>query len=72
MVLGIDGVLATRALPPLARRPTRRIHGIMMSDHLFYPRDFGDAAPVLARRQAIWAPETAWPDVWVTIGAMAA
>lgn len=44
--------------------------GMVTSDHILYPRQLsspyptGDGPP--------WPPEMAWPDSWVTIGAMAA
>jgi probable F420-dependent oxidoreductase len=48
------------------------IHGMMLSDHIFYPRDLATPYPYSSDGSPIWSPETAWPDVWVTIGAMAA
>ena len=58
---------------PLARAADEAgVHGIMMSDHIFYPARSGVAVPVLADGAPIWPPETAWPDNWVTISAMAA
>jgi probable F420-dependent oxidoreductase len=48
------------------------VHGIVMSDHIFYPRDLSSPYPYSADGTPIWPPETAWPDNWVTIGAMAA
>ena len=43
-----------------------------MSDHIFYPRDLSTPYPYSPDGTPIWPPETAWPDNWVTIGAMAA
>ena len=43
-----------------------------MSDHIFYPRDLSTPYPYSPDGKPIWPPETAWPDNWVTIGAMAA
>jgi probable F420-dependent oxidoreductase len=58
---------------PLARAADEAgVHGIMMSDHIFYPRDLKTPYPYSADGTPIWPPETAWPDNWVTIGAMAA
>ena len=58
---------------PLAKAADEAgVHGIMMSDHIFYPRDLATPYPYSADGKPIWPPETAWPDNWVTIGAMAA
>jgi probable F420-dependent oxidoreductase len=58
---------------PLARAADAAgVHGIMMSDHIFYPRDLATPYPYSPDGKPIWPPETAWPDNWVTIGAMAA
>lgn len=58
---------------PLARAADEAgIHGIVMSDHIFYPRDLATPYPYSPDGKPIWPPETAWPDNWVTIGAMAA
>ncbi|MEX1007723.1 MAG: LLM class F420-dependent oxidoreductase [Acidimicrobiia bacterium] len=58
---------------PLAKAADEAgVHGIMMSDHIFYPRDLSTPYPYSADGKPIWPPETAWPDNWVTIGAMAA
>ncbi|MET0698147.1 MAG: TIGR03619 family F420-dependent LLM class oxidoreductase [Mycobacterium sp.] len=45
--------------------------GIMTADHLIYPRELTSPYPT-PDAKPFWAPETAWPDSWVTIGAMAA
>lgn len=45
--------------------------GITCSDHLIYPRDLASPYPSPTGKP-MWAPETAWPDSWVLIGAMAA
>jgi probable F420-dependent oxidoreductase len=47
------------------------VHGILMSDHIFYPKDLSTPYPYSADGTPIWPPDTAWPDNWVTIGAMA-
>lgn len=45
--------------------------GLISADHLVYPRDLKSEYP---SPQGVppWQPETAWPDSWVLIGAMAA
>lgn len=45
--------------------------GICSSDHLIYPRDLKSVYPSPNGRPG-WSPDTAWPDSWVLIGAMAA
>ncbi len=45
--------------------------GICSSDHLIYPRELKSAYPSPSGRPG-WSPDTAWPDSWVLIGAMAA
>jgi probable F420-dependent oxidoreductase len=58
---------------PLARAADEAgVHGIMMSDHIFYPADLASPYPYSPTGAPIWPPETAWPDNWVTISAMAA
>src|SRR5262245_49094635 len=44
--------------------------GMVCSDHLIYPRDLASPYPSPTGRP-MWPPETAWPDSWVLIGAMA-
>ncbi|WP_336211449.1 TIGR03619 family F420-dependent LLM class oxidoreductase [Nonomuraea sp. LPB2021202275-12-8] len=44
---------------------------LTLSDHLFYA-DFGSPYPYSKTGRPRWNAETHWPDVWVTIGAMAA
>jgi probable F420-dependent oxidoreductase len=48
------------------------IHGMLCSDHIFYPRDLATPYPYSPDGRPIWPPDTAWPDNWVAIGAMAA
>src|SRR5689334_18236576 len=62
----------TAAMPPLARMlDDAGYDGVLVSDHMTYPRDL--SSPYMsADGQPFWAPDTAWPDSWVTIGAMAA
>jgi probable F420-dependent oxidoreductase len=56
---------------PLARAAEAAgVHGLLMSDHIFYPNALSSPYPYSADGSPIWAPETPWPDVWVTIGAM--
>lgn len=60
---------------PLARAAEEAgLYGILMSDHIFYPRDLKTPYPYSPYEDGrpIWEPEVAWPDVWVTIGAMQA
>jgi len=45
--------------------------GMICADHLIYPRNLKSPYPTGADAPP-WAPETAWPDSWVMIGAMAA
>jgi probable F420-dependent oxidoreductase len=46
--------------------------GLVCSDHLIYPRELSSPYPDSPTGRPGWAPETAWPDSWVLIGAMAA
>jgi probable F420-dependent oxidoreductase len=46
--------------------------GIVCSDHMIYPRELSSPYPDSPTGKPMWAPETAWPDCWVQIGAMAA
>jgi probable F420-dependent oxidoreductase len=60
---------------PLARAAEEAgLYGILMSDHIFYPRVLNTPYPYSPYEDGrpIWEPEVAWPDVWVTIGAMQA
>lgn len=45
--------------------------GVICADHMIYPRELTSPYPSESGRPG-WAPETAWPDSWVLIGAMAA
>jgi probable F420-dependent oxidoreductase len=49
-------------------------HGMMVSDHLVFPQQLTSKYPYSphADGRPMWTPETAWPDPWVLIGAMAA
>ena len=46
--------------------------GIVCSDHLIYPRELSSPYPDSPTGKPMWSPDTAWPDSWVLIGAMAA
>ncbi|OBG13253.1 LLM class F420-dependent oxidoreductase [Mycolicibacterium celeriflavum] len=46
--------------------------GMVCSDHMIYPRELASPYPDSPTGKPMWAPETAWPDCWVQIGAMAA
>ncbi|MGD9704670.1 MAG: TIGR03619 family F420-dependent LLM class oxidoreductase [Acidimicrobiia bacterium] len=47
-------------------------HGLMVSDHLVYPRELASKYPYSPHPDGrpIWDAETGWPDPWVLIGAM--
>lgn len=45
--------------------------GVICADHMIYPRTLTSRYPSESGTPG-WAPETAWPDCWVMIGAMAA
>lgn len=64
--------MPTAVVPAVARMLDEAgYHGMLVSDHLIYPRDLASPYPSPTGRP-FWAPETAWPDSWVLIGAMAA
>lgn len=46
--------------------------GILCSDHMIFPRQLSSPYPDSADGKPGWQPDTAWPDPWVLIGAMAA
>jgi probable F420-dependent oxidoreductase len=46
--------------------------GMITADHLIYPRNLSSPYPDHPSGKPPWPPETAWPDCWVQIGAMAA
>lgn len=46
-------------------------YGMICADHVIYPRELTSRYPSGARTPP-WGPETAWPDPWVMVGAMAA
>ncbi|MCU1394382.1 MAG: rutA 1 [Ilumatobacteraceae bacterium] len=47
-------------------------HGLLISDHLCYPKELVSKYPYSPHEDGrpIWEPEAAWPDPWVLIGAM--
>ncbi len=56
---------------PLARAAEESgVHGILMSDHIFFPQKLDSPYPYSPDGKPIWEPSTPWPDVWVTTGAM--
>jgi probable F420-dependent oxidoreductase len=65
--------LDTTDVLPLARAADAAgIDGITVSDHLFEPQERRSPYPYSADGAPPFAPDTAWPDPWVLIGAMAA
>jgi alkanesulfonate monooxygenase SsuD/methylene tetrahydromethanopterin reductase-like flavin-dependent oxidoreductase (luciferase family) len=51
--------------------------GIVVSDHVVYPREMVYPRELSSpypspTGKPMWTPDTAWPDSWVLIGAMAA
>lgn len=46
--------------------------GMLCSDHMIYPRELSSPYPDSPTGKPGWSPDTAWPDCWVLIGAMAA
>lgn len=44
---------------------------ITVSDHVFFPANLESKYPYTPDGQPFWAPDTPYPDPWVTIGAMA-
>jgi probable F420-dependent oxidoreductase len=45
---------------------------VSLSDHVFYPGKLESSYPYSSSGRPIFPPETPWPDVWVTTGALAA
>lgn len=67
--------MRTEQLPHLARLLDQAgYHGVMVSDHLCYPRELSSPYPYSPHPDGrpIWEPTTSWPEPWVLIGAMAA
>lgn len=61
----IDALAVTRMLDEAG------YDGMICADHLIYPRELTSRYPTGADKPP-WEPDTAWPDSWVMIGAMAA
>ena len=67
--------MSSPELPAVARMLDESgYHGAMVSDHLIYPKELQSPYPYSPHPDGrpIWEPDTAWPDSWVLIGAMAA
>lgn len=63
----------TEQLIPIAKAAEEcGFAGVAFSDHLVYPGDLSSKYPYSDDGSASWAPETPWPDCWVTISALAA
>lgn len=48
------------------------LEGMLLSDHIFFPQHLTSPYPYAADGRPGWAPDTPFPDCWVTIGAMVA
>ena len=48
-----------------------RCDGIVCSDHMIYRLALSSPYPDSPTGKPMWSPDTAWPDSWVLIGAMA-
>lgn len=59
------------ALPLAQMLDGNGFDGVISADHMVYPREITSPYPS-ADGIVPWQPETAWPDSWVLIGAMAA
>ena len=69
----VTAFMKSTELVPIARMVDEAgYHGMMLSDHIFYPQDLKSPYPYSPYEDGrpIWEPETSWPDSWVTIGAM--
>ena len=65
--------MKTTEIVPVARMfDEAGYDGLICSDHLIYPRELSSPYPDSPTGRPGWGPETAWPDSWVLIGAMAA
>ena len=61
-------------LVPLAKAADEAgIDGVLMSDHIFFPKQLDSPYPYspYEDNRPIWDAATPWADCWVTIGAMA-
>jgi len=64
--------MKTTEIVPVARMfDEAGYDGLICSDHLIYPRELSSPYPDSPTGRPGWVPETAWPDSWVLIGAMA-
>ena len=62
--------MATAFMPPEQYVPLAKaaeeagMHGVMLSDHVFFPRDLRSRYPYspYPDGRPIWAPEVPWPD----------
>ncbi|MET8654391.1 MULTISPECIES: TIGR03619 family F420-dependent LLM class oxidoreductase [Nocardia] len=61
----------TEILPVAEMFDEAGFDGLISADHLVYPRELTSPYPS-ATGKPMWSPETAWPDSWILIGAMAA
>ena len=63
---------STELVPVAKMLDEAGFHGVIVSDHLCYPRDLQSPYPYSPHPDGrpIWEPETSWPDSWVLIGAM--
>jgi probable F420-dependent oxidoreductase len=69
---GGTAFLSTPEVPAVGRMLDETgYHGMLVSDHLIYPRRLSSPYPS-PTGLPFWPPETAWPDSWVLIGALAA
>jgi len=60
-------------LPALAQAvEATQLDGIVLGDHLAFPETIESHYPYAASGKVFWDANTPWPDVWVSIAAMAA
>jgi probable F420-dependent oxidoreductase len=60
-------------LVPLARAAEEAgFHGIMVSEHLFFPQRLESKYPYSADGKPAFGPDTPWPDPFAVVGALAA
>ncbi|MGW5071852.1 TIGR03619 family F420-dependent LLM class oxidoreductase [Rhodococcus sp. NPDC004095] len=65
--------MKTAEMPTVAKMLDENgYHGMLVSDHLTYPRQLTTRYPASADGKPYWQPDTEWPDAWVLIGALAA
>src|SRR5262245_45370610 len=68
---GTTFMKVTEAVAVAAMLDAAGFDGMITSDHIMYPRELTSPYPSPTGKPW-WPPETAWPDCWVLIGAMAA